>query len=44
MDRRLSRQPQEAKRFYATIVAGTLIGVGINFIHIDPIKALFWSA
>jgi Mn2+/Fe2+ NRAMP family transporter len=40
----LSRQPQEAKRFYATIVAGTLIGVGINFIHIDPIKALFWSA
>ena len=40
----LGRQPQEAKRFYATIVAGTLIGVGINFIHIDPIKALFWSA
>jgi Mn2+/Fe2+ NRAMP family transporter len=40
----LSRSPQEAKRFYATIVAGTLIGVGINFINIDPIKALFWSA
>jgi NRAMP (natural resistance-associated macrophage protein)-like metal ion transporter len=40
----LSRSPQEAQRFYATIVAGTLIGVGINFINIDPIKALFWSA
>ena len=40
----LSRQPQEAKRFYATIVGGTLIGVSINFVHIDPIKALFWSA
>src|SRR5437667_9381649 len=40
----LSRQPQEAKRFYATIVGGTIIGVGINFINIDPIKALFWVA
>src|SRR5207249_9465287 len=40
----LSRLPQEAKRFYATIVGGTVIGVGINFVHIDPIKALFWSA
>jgi NRAMP (natural resistance-associated macrophage protein)-like metal ion transporter len=40
----LSRSPQEAKRFYATIVAGTVIGVGINFVNIDPIKALFWSA
>jgi NRAMP (natural resistance-associated macrophage protein)-like metal ion transporter len=40
----LSRLPQEAKRFYATIVGGTVISVGINFINIDPIKALFWSA
>jgi len=40
----LSRAPQKAKRFYATIVAGTVIGVGINFVDIDPIKALFWSA
>jgi NRAMP (natural resistance-associated macrophage protein)-like metal ion transporter len=40
----LSRLPQEAKRFYATIVGGTLIGVGINFVNIDPIKALFWTA
>ena len=40
----LDRRPQDAKRFYATIVAGTLIGIGINFVNIDPIKALFWSA
>jgi NRAMP (natural resistance-associated macrophage protein)-like metal ion transporter len=40
----LSRTPNQAKRFYATIVAGTLVGVGINFIDIDPIKALFWTA
>jgi Mn2+/Fe2+ NRAMP family transporter len=40
----LSHAPQDAKRFYATIVAGTVIGIGINFIDIDPIKALFWTA
>jgi Mn2+/Fe2+ NRAMP family transporter len=40
----LDRRPQDAKRFYATIVGGTIIGIGINFINIDPIKALFWSA
>jgi len=40
----LSRAPQDARRFYATIVAGTVIGIGINFVNIDPIKALFWTA
>ena len=33
-----------AKAFYATIAAATLIGVGVNFVALDPIKALFWSA
>jgi len=40
----LDRRPIDAKRFYATIVGGTLIGIGINFVGLDPIKALFWSA
>jgi Mn2+/Fe2+ NRAMP family transporter len=40
----LDRSPRDAKRFYATIVGGTVIGIGINFVHIDPIKALFWTA
>jgi Mn2+/Fe2+ NRAMP family transporter len=40
----LGREPHDAKAFYATIVVGTLIGVGFNFVHIDPIKALFWTA
>jgi NRAMP (natural resistance-associated macrophage protein)-like metal ion transporter len=40
----LARRPLEAKAFYATIAFATLIGVGINFVDIDPIKALFWSA
>ena len=40
----LSRRPQDAKAFYGTIAVATMIGVFINFIRIDPIKALFWSA
>jgi NRAMP (natural resistance-associated macrophage protein)-like metal ion transporter len=40
----LSRLPRDAKAFYGTIAVATLIGVFINFVHIDPIKALFWSA
>ena len=40
----LSRLPREAKAFYGTIALATLIGVGIVFTNIDPIKALFWSA
>ena len=40
----LSRLPRDAKAFYATIVGGTLIGVAINFVDIDPMKALFWTA
>jgi NRAMP (natural resistance-associated macrophage protein)-like metal ion transporter len=40
----LARLPHEAKAFYATIAIATLLGVGINFSPLDPIKALFWSA
>ena len=40
----LARLPHDAKAFYGTIVVGTLIGIFINFIHLDPIKALFWCA
>jgi NRAMP (natural resistance-associated macrophage protein)-like metal ion transporter len=40
----LDRQPLDAKAFYGTIAVSTLIGIGINFVGVDPIKALFWSA
>lgn len=33
-----------AKHFYGVIVIATLIGVGLDFSGIDPIKALIWSA
>ncbi len=40
----LGRAPLDAKAFYGAITVATLIGIGINFTAIDPIKALFWSA
>jgi Mn2+/Fe2+ NRAMP family transporter len=40
----LSEQPRQAKAFYATIAIGTLFGIAFNFLSIDPIKALFWTA
>ena len=40
----LDRKPLDAKAFYVTIAVSTLIGIGINFVGLDPIKALFWAA
>ena len=40
----LARKAKRAKAFYGAIAVATLIGVGLNFSPIDPIKALFWSA
>jgi Mn2+/Fe2+ NRAMP family transporter len=36
--------PAQAGRFYAATTVATLIGLLLNFIHIDPVKALFWAA
>jgi len=40
----LSRQPLDAKAFYGAIGVATIVGILINFVDIDPIKALFWAA
>jgi NRAMP (natural resistance-associated macrophage protein)-like metal ion transporter len=40
----LENMPWEAKGFYTVIGAATLLGIGIDWSPIDPIKALFWSA
>ena len=40
----LDRRPREAKAFYATIAFATLLGILINFVSLDPIKVLFWTA
>jgi len=40
----LERRWYEAKRFYAIIAVATIVGTGLDFTSIDPMKALYWSA
>lgn len=40
----LNETPSRASRFYAILAGGVIVGVIMNVIRIDPIKALFWSA
>jgi NRAMP (natural resistance-associated macrophage protein)-like metal ion transporter len=40
----LSRKPMRAVAFYAVLAFSVLIGIGLNFTPLDPIKALYWSA
>lgn len=40
----LENKPWEAIGFYSVIAAATLLGIGIGFSPLDPIKALIWSA
>jgi NRAMP (natural resistance-associated macrophage protein)-like metal ion transporter len=40
----LEKTPLAAWRFYAVIATSTLVGVLLNVIHLDPVRALFWSA
>jgi NRAMP (natural resistance-associated macrophage protein)-like metal ion transporter len=40
----LYQKLQQAYAFYGTIIISMLVGLGINFVGIDPIKALLYSA
>ena len=40
----LDEKPKRAWRFYAVIAVSTLVGVSIDFVGINPISALFWTA
>jgi NRAMP (natural resistance-associated macrophage protein)-like metal ion transporter len=40
----LEKKPRRAPLFYAVIAFSTFAGVLLNVTHVDPIKALFWSA
>lgn len=40
----LNETPNHAPRFYAVLVAGLLVGIALPFTHLDPIRALYWSA
>jgi NRAMP (natural resistance-associated macrophage protein)-like metal ion transporter len=40
----LDVRPDRARGFYAIIVLGVVAGTLMGLFHLDPIKALFWSA
>ena len=42
--RGLDLTPLRGAHFYGVIAVSTLIGVGLGFTRIDPIKALYWAA
>jgi NRAMP (natural resistance-associated macrophage protein)-like metal ion transporter len=42
--RGLEYDPRRAKRFYSIIVMASVGGVALDWLNINPIKALFWSA
>ena len=33
-----------AVAFYAVLALSVVVGIGLNFTPLDPIKALYWSA
>ncbi len=40
----LERKVIQAKGFYGVMAVSILLGLAFNLVHVDPIKALFWSA
>ncbi len=40
----LNRELNHARWFYALILVSTGVGVGLDFIGINPVKALYWTA
>jgi Mn2+/Fe2+ NRAMP family transporter len=40
----LDNMPWQARGFYTVIGAAVLLGLGIDYSPLDPIKALYWSA
>jgi NRAMP (natural resistance-associated macrophage protein)-like metal ion transporter len=40
----LDDKPTKARLFYGTIAATTLLGVSLQYVSIDPARALYWAA
>jgi NRAMP (natural resistance-associated macrophage protein)-like metal ion transporter len=40
----LDARPNDARAFYATIAVATMLGAALNFIGLDPVRALYWAA
>jgi NRAMP (natural resistance-associated macrophage protein)-like metal ion transporter len=40
----LNEPPRRARKFYAVLAGGVVIGIALDFLGVNPIDALFWSA
>jgi len=40
----LDARPNDARAFYATIAVATMLGAALNFVGLDPVRALYWAA
>jgi Mn2+/Fe2+ NRAMP family transporter len=40
----LECRPRQAPKFYGVLAAATIIGIALNFLGMNPIRALYWSA
>jgi NRAMP (natural resistance-associated macrophage protein)-like metal ion transporter len=40
----LECRPRQAPKFYGVLAAAMIIGIGLNFFGMNPIRALYWSA
>jgi len=40
----LNESPEHAPKFYGVIAAGIIIGIAMDLLRVDAIKALFWAA
>ncbi|RZI86136.1 MAG: divalent metal cation transporter [Rubrivivax sp.] len=40
----LEERPARAPFFYAVIAVSTVVGIGMNLLQLNPMKALYWSA
>ena len=40
----LEKRPRQARQFYGVLAVATLLGLVLNFVGLNPIRALFWSA
>jgi hypothetical protein len=40
----LDKKLKHARAFYALILLSTGVGVGVDFVGINPVKALYWTA
>jgi Mn2+/Fe2+ NRAMP family transporter len=40
----LSRRPHGARRFYGVIAAAMILGLAFNYLGLNPVKVLFYSA